>query len=266
MSAQHPLDVALELTERDGSLWGATSAAYANMIGPFGGVTAAAMLKAVLEHPEADGDPVSFTVNFAAAVADGDFELDATPMRLSRSTQHWFVTMSQGDAVVTTATAVLAVRKETWRSTEATFRPVPDDVPVFDNTFMPPWANNYAFRFAEGMDGMLGGQPQESSVTLQAVRDDPPRPLDFPALTALCDIFVPRVFVRRVEIVPIGTVSMTIHFHADSETVAAVGTDELVGEARGTVFNDRYFEQTAELWTESGTPLATTTQLVYFKA
>ncbi len=72
--------------------------AYANMVGPFGGVTAAQALAAVLAHPERLGEPVALTVNFAAALADAPFRVEARPARTNRSTQHWTVTMTQTGA------------------------------------------------------------------------------------------------------------------------------------------------------------------------
>jgi hypothetical protein len=52
---------------------GHTSQAYWNMIGPFGGATAAVMLQAALVHPERLGDPIALTVNFAGPIGEGDF-------------------------------------------------------------------------------------------------------------------------------------------------------------------------------------------------
>jgi hypothetical protein len=53
----HPFDqaIALEL-QPDGHWLGHTSPAYANMVGPYGGITAAQMLNAVLLHPKRLGD------------------------------------------------------------------------------------------------------------------------------------------------------------------------------------------------------------------
>ena len=48
---------------------GATHTAWLNMVGPFGGMTAAVMLQAVMQHPDRLGNPVSLTVNFCAGVA-----------------------------------------------------------------------------------------------------------------------------------------------------------------------------------------------------
>ena len=57
----------------DGQFRGHTSPAYANMVGPFGGVTAACMLQAPMKHAQRLGEPIALTVNFASALADGEF-------------------------------------------------------------------------------------------------------------------------------------------------------------------------------------------------
>ena len=130
----HPLDKALDLVHSDiqaGCFTGATSPDYWNMVGPFGGTTAAVMLQAVLRHPDLLGEPVAVTVNYAAAVGEGAFEILAVPVRTNRSTQHWTIQMSQAGAdgkpqVTTTGTAVTAVRRETWGTSDL---PMPEAPP-----------------------------------------------------------------------------------------------------------------------------------------
>jgi acyl-CoA thioesterase len=83
--SSHAFDQAIALrAQSDGHWLGHTSAAYANMVGPFGGVTAAQALNAVLQHPERLGEPVSLTVNFAAALADGPFTVQVRAARTNR--------------------------------------------------------------------------------------------------------------------------------------------------------------------------------------
>lgn len=65
-SSIHPLDEALALTSSaPGQFTGQTHPGYWNMVGPFGGVTAATLLQAVMQHPDRLGDPLSLTVNYA---------------------------------------------------------------------------------------------------------------------------------------------------------------------------------------------------------
>ena len=53
MSSQHLFDQAVALKmQADGRFLGHTSPAYANMVGPFGGITAAQAVNAVLQHPD----------------------------------------------------------------------------------------------------------------------------------------------------------------------------------------------------------------------
>ena len=82
----------------------------------------------------------------------------------------------------------------------------------------------------------------------------------------MCDVFFPRIFMRLGQIVPIGTVAFTVYYHADSAALAAHGDAEVIGQARGNRFHNSYFDQSAEIWTSAGDLLATTTQIVYFKA
>ncbi len=266
-SAVHPLDQAIALTPLDKDRWqGATSQAYANMVGPFGGTTGATLLHGVLSHDELLGEPVSLTVNFAAPVADGNFEVIARPVRTNRNSQHWWIEMVQEGEVVTFATAVTARRRETWASTEAGFPDVPpaSDLPVSAKEGRPAWTRNYDMRFVGG--DLLGepdrDYPSRSQVWMQ---DQPPRPLDFLSLSALCDAFFPRIYIRRPKLVPIGTVSLTTYFHADSEQLASAGSDPVLGVARANHFGKGFFDQSAEVWSRRGELLATTHQVVYFK-
>jgi acyl-CoA thioesterase len=268
MSTLHPFDQAIALETRDdGSFEGRTHPAYANMIGPYGGITAAQCLNAVLLHPERLGDPVALTVNFAAALADGPFVVRPRPARTNRSTQHWTVEMLQHDQVVVTATVFTAVRRETWSGHEARMPavPRPQDTPRTARHGVE-WLNRYEMRFLEGLiPKQWDDGTQDDSLTRLWVRDEPPRPLDFPSLTALADVFFPRVWLRRARLTPIGTVSMTVYYHADAAQLAAARPGYLLVQAQGQGFGGGYFDHGGQLWDESGTLVATTHQVVYFK-
>ncbi len=111
MTDLHPLDQATRL-ERDGNiLRGATSPAYANMAGPFGGATAAALLNAVMIDERRLADPIALTVNFCGAIVDGGFEIEARLIRGGKNTQHWSVELSQNGAIAATASARSPLRK-----------------------------------------------------------------------------------------------------------------------------------------------------------
>ena len=69
-------------------MWhGRTTADYWNMVGPFGGVTAATLLRAVQLHPDVPGEPLALTVNFAGPIEDGEFEVRAEPVRTNNTAE-----------------------------------------------------------------------------------------------------------------------------------------------------------------------------------
>ena len=58
---------------------------------------------------------------------------------------------------------------------------------------------------------------------------------------------------------------MTTYFHASQAQMAEAGTGYLLGQAQAQAFRHGFFDQTAQLWSEAGMLLATSTQLVYYK-
>ena len=127
------------------------------------------------------------------------------------------------------------------------------------------WAKLYDMRFTDGPVPATTVAPSASSATTLWVRDTDQRPLDFAALAAVCDVFYPRVFLRRGRFLPAGTISLTTYFHADRAGVDAVGGDFVLGSAHANAFSRGYFDQSAHLWSRSGQLLTSTHQLVYFK-
>ena len=265
----HPFDEAIRLTPLGGHRFaGATNPGYENMVGPFGGITNAVLLHAILLHPERRGEPVALTVNFAAPIQDGPFEIEAVPARTNRSTQHWSLQLLQGDDVQATATAVFALRREGWSAPEATLPsglPSPADTPRLPSKGLPVWVNRYDMRFIEGGLEKLDGTPRPESTSRLWVRDEPPRPLTFESLAAICDSFFPRVFLRLGRFVPAGTISMTTYIHADASVLEAQGDGYTLGLARGLHFRHGYFDQSAELWSQDNQLLASSHQMVYFR-
>lgn len=266
-TAEFDLDQAVALhSSAPGHYTGSTQAAWQNMVGPFGGITAATLMQAVMQHPQLLGLPISITVNFCAGVAEGAFSIHARPARTNRSTQHWTIEMLQGGEVVTTATAVTAVRRNTWCSDESPMPSVPPPEAVERKVFAPmPWVQRFEMRPIVGdLPQVWDGSEQESISRLWA-RDAQARALDFVSLTALSDLFFPRVFLRRATRVPIGTVSMTVYFHLGQAELDAVGTGYILGQARAQRFFNGFFDHSAQLWSQAGTLLATTHQVVYYK-
>jgi acyl-CoA thioesterase len=263
----HPLDAVIDIRPDGGrGADGGTVAEYGNMVGPFGGATAAFFLQVIDAQADRLGEPVTLTVNYAAPIADGEFHVDVDLVRTNRTNQHWTATLSQNGDVKSTATAVFGLRREVWSDTEAVMPTVAEP-----ELYPPPtwplgvaFLRNYDIRVIDGMP-RDDGPAAPSSLSTFWVRHDPERCLDFPALAALADIFYPRVFLRLGRSAPAGTISMTTYFHARAAELDRVGDDYILATARAQRFSGGYFDQHAQLWSRDGVLLASTNQIVYYK-
>ena len=267
--APHLFDDATRVTAGDSRWQGRTSADYWAFVGPFGGATAATILRALIDHPQRAGDPLALTVNYCAPIAEGDFDLDVRLVKANRSSQHWCVELSQdGGEVATLATAVFAERRPSWSHPQA---PYPGATPPEQTLpyakVAAPWVKQYDFRFVEGepKQGGTSAAPPDSHSKLW-IGDRVPRKIDMLSLTLMSDAFFARIFHARRELVPFGTVSLTTYFHASADDLAAEDITRVLAVADAKIFNKSYGDQNGELWSPNGKLLATTTQIAYFKA
>ncbi|OBG39255.1 acyl-CoA thioesterase [Mycobacterium alsense] len=266
MTGTHPFDDAVRLDQIDADVRrGRTHPEWENMVGPFGGITAAAVVRAVETHPDRIGEPLTLTINYAAPVADGVFDLSLRAVRTNRTNQHWNVELTQDGQVKATASAVFATVRDSWADTEAHPPKAPPPEPITPGALgdIVTWARLYDMRFVDGP--IPTGQPSPSSTTTLWVRDKEQRPVDYPALAALCDVFYPRVFLRRGGMLPAGTITLTTYFLADRRQLDGVGSDYVLATAHANRFFGGYFDQSAQLWSRDGALLATSHQVVYFK-
>ena len=243
---------------------------YWAFVGPFGGVTAATILRAIVQHPQRSGDPLSLTINFCAPIAEGGFELDVRLIKANRSTQHWSVELTQdGAEVAAFATAVFAAHRPSWSYQTA---PVPRATPFEQIRPYPKiatsWVGQYDLRFVEG-EPKLGDAPYAepaSAFTKVWIGDRVPRQIDALSLMAMSDAFFARIFHVRNQLVPFGTVSLTTYFHADAADLMAENITRVLGVSDAKIFHNSFGDQTGELWSPRGRLLATTHQIAYFKA
>jgi len=269
---EHLFDAATRVTAGDSQWSGHTSEDYWAFIGPFGGITAATMLRAIIEHSQRDGDPLSITVNYCAPIAAGPFDLDVRLIKANRSTQHWSVELTQqGGETAAFATAVFAVRRPSWSHQPAQrpdAPPVEQVRPYPKRSLTMSWVHQYDFRFIEGQPAFDSG-PQTtlaSSFSKLWICDTSPRRLDALSLLSMSDAFFARIFHVRNELVPFGTVSLTTYFHVDADDLLAEDARHALAVADANVFHKSYADQAGKLWSASGRLLATTQQITYFKA
>ena len=256
--ALHLFDDATRITAGDSCWQGKTSPDYWAFVGPFGGCTAATILRALIEHPQRAGDPLSLTGHFCAPVAEGAFDLDVRLVKANRSSQHWCVEMTQGGGeVAMLATAVFAERRPSWSHQQVAF---PSAVPFeqarrFPNTPMT-WSHQYDFRFVEGEPSFYGSPASSplDAFSKQWIGDHVPRKIDMLSLMSMSDAFFGRVFLARQELIPFGTVSITTYFHTAVGGTRCRGHHPSAGGSRRPDFPQELWRSARRIVVAFGTP------------
>lgn len=270
MTNTHPFDTAIALQESGIGEWdGNPGTAYSNFIGAYGGTVSATLLNAVLSDSRLHGHPVTFTVNFCAALGEQDFSVLTKLHRTGKYTQHWSLELTQGERTMATATIVCAARSETFSHQPAHMPAVngPETYDLLKTKGVSNWIQRYDFRFVSGTLALKSepNDPLEPSRTVAWVSDNPPRPLDHLSLAALSDSFFLRLMHIRGTMEPAGTVSITTHILATPDEIAAQGTDPILAVADGNRFHNNFHDQYMQLWGSSGKILATGSQIVWFR-
>ena len=237
---------------------------YEANTGMFGGWTSALLLKAVLNHSDANGSASAMTVNFIERIAPGETVLlSATRLGGSRSLAHWRcdVRREQDGALLATAAVVLANRRDTEQAIDFVMpdAPPPQDLPLSH----PPglFGRQVETRVIEGAPPF--NRPDMRS--LSWIREESGRPVDAIQLAFLSDVYAPRVFSISDGPRPSSTVTLSITFLAGQSELAAVGDDYVLSEVEGTRIEQAQVGSRSRLWSPQGTLLATSEQLCWFR-
>ncbi len=268
-------DVALRARD-DGTYDGSTDPAYTNLIGPFGGWIAGVLLAGVLAEPHLEGDPISSSTTFAAAIADGPFVVRPERVRTNRSTEFWTSTIEQHaeDGQVRRATASIALAKRrpmrSFSVARAPEAPPPETLERIDpGRLGSAWLRKFDMRPVRGHPLVRrASAPRDDTVHSMVgwVREVEGTTLDFVTLTALCDTTFPQIFGLVRERVPISTIVMNCFFHVTSAELADIGSEYILSEATISIARDGFFDERTMLWSRDGRLVATTEQIVWYKA
>lgn len=270
ISNQHPFDQATALVRtEDGKYAGRTNTDYANVVGTFGGTTAATLMRAVMESEARQGEPISQTVNFCGSIGEGDFEISTQVERAGKYTQHWSLKLSQQGEVKTTSTIVCGSRSDVFES-QLAIRPSAPDAEKCEplaTKGLINWLERYTFRFAEGPPSLTGVPLSKNGSTRSIlwVNDAPDRTVDILSVASMADCFFPRLLHLRGKMVPFGTVSMTTYFHATLGEIATIGAQPLLGAADANRIHQNFHDQQMQLWASGDNLIATGSQLVWYK-
>jgi acyl-CoA thioesterase len=248
----------------DARFTGAATPHFKNIIGPYGGWSAAILAKGLIEAAGPEMELVSITTDFLAGAREGPVALDVVCDRGGKNTQFWHASLTaQGDSNPSNrAMGILSRRRETIRWTEGSRpdAPAPEDC---DRANLPmAWSRTVEMRPTRSPPFHRDDNRTDS---LAWIRLDPARPLDAVALVALADTPTPRLFHVTGEFGMVATVSMTVYLHASPEDYAAVGSDYMLVETTAARGGRGFYDQHARIWSRDGRLLATTQQIVWYK-
>ena len=276
---EHPFDEAMQLLKvTDSSVGGSRYSctphkAYANMVGPYGGITAAQTLQSVMQDSKCVGEPVTLTANYTTPIKDQPFEIITSMKKTNRTTQHWNVDLVQEGSPAVTAMVITGIRRGNLQHLESPMPLVspPESLDRSKLSKAPlPWLSKYDMRFLKGEPNISPTAPKDGSVVADSesllwVKDVPDRPLDYVGLASICDVFAPRIFIHRSSYTPAGTISFTVYFHVDSDALKKIGSDFLLAQGRANIFYEGFSDQSVRIWTRAGQLIATGHQVCYFK-
>ncbi len=264
----HPFDASLALGAASSDAAGAavyrtrTSERYRNAIGPFGGWTAALLLRAVLHMPQARGVPLSLDAIFMGPIDDGEIEIRTVLLRQNRTVGFWRSELWQRARICAHAQVALSITRSGAALQDARMPavPSPDVVPEYVNPRVPvAWIKQYVFK---PVSGLLFSRAESMDARLW-LRDAEPRPLDAISLTAICDTPFPSPWIRLADQMPVSTVAFSVYFRASASDFAQAGSGFVLLDTRAAVMENGYVDQVTNVWSAPGRLLAQTQQLLW---
>lgn len=242
--------------------------AYWNWIGPFGGWTAAVLMKCMLQDARTANplmQPVSQTVDYMTGLKDDPLRIVTACDRAGRTTQFWSASLRPegAESAAVRSTAVFGERRRTRGFVEQRMpaAPPPETLPPFRfPADRVAWPQTYDMRIVHGNITVVN----ETMRSLTWIRDADRRPLDFISLAAIADSCFPRIYYRIEGPAPYSTISMTTYFHADAQDLAAVGDGHVLVDAFGKRAGSGFSDQHADIWSADGQLLAVSQQMAWY--
>jgi acyl-CoA thioesterase len=248
----------------DGTWHSATSPLYANRVGPYGGWIAALLAKA-LHATKPHGDLLQINVSFLGPCKDGPLTGRTRLLRAGRSVEFREAEFADSEHPVAHAVATFGVRRPSIAFGELTMPadiPQPEDLPKREIPGGPGFFNRIEAR----QFGFTPFAHNETTRSQAWVRDSDLRPLDAIALIAHADSPIPRSFLKLERPGVSATLSMNVFLHAKAADITAVGSGFIFTQSEARAGHDGIHDQVTSLWRRDGLLLATSEQLVWFKA
>ena len=233
--------------------------------GLWGGYAIGLAIRVLEAEPEARGEALSLTLNYAAGLPAGDLDIHTRRIRQGGSIGLWEVELrpAGSEEVGVHAMVTLARRPPTTPFAFAKMpdAPAPETLPAPE---IPIGAIHYGAKAFERR--MLDGFPPKvtgDARSLAWVRSRQ-APLDKALLGMMTDNSPPRA-MYALPAVRSTTLTLTAYLHATAEEIAEVGNDFILVEYDGRVGGGGASDERSSYWRRDGKLLATSEQLAWYR-
>jgi len=216
--------------------------------GTFGGLVLGTLLRAILRcEPDPERTARTLAGDICGPVLPGPANINVRMLRRGSSQSNLAAELTQGGAVLATATAVLSKPRPGPRQFMRT-PPSPEEwqgAPLLSIVppLAPPFFQHYEYR-SSGPLGFVGHPVPETAGWIR--EQSPPSRMDAPALIARMDAWWPTLFTIESGPRPCGTVQFTAELFADPASLDPAVP--LRYRAEMISMRDGFFVEARELW------------------
>jgi acyl-CoA thioesterase len=260
MPARFAADTSVSLVE-PGRYAGRVDPGWFVLRGPNGGYVAAIILRA-LEASVADPDrpPRSLTVHYLRPPAEGPVEVEVTTDRQGRLVSALTARLLQNGKVMATALAAFGAATPIAEYSDVAMPAAPPPtalpVPSADGPEIPI-RDRFDVRWAVGTPPPADGTGTGGNEVGGWIRFEDDQPVDYCAVAALTDAWMPAMFNRVGLTVAVPTIDLTVHLR----DVPPQRPDWCFVRFRTRLSLGGYAEEQGEVWSSDGRLLAHSVQL-----
>lgn len=235
--------------------------------GLWGGYAIGLAVRVLEAEPEAQGEALSLTLTYAAALPAGALDIRTRRLRQGGSIGVWEVEIAPAgsDQVGVHVMATLAKRPKTPDFAFASMPdcPPPESLPAPD--YYPATSQHFGAQAFErrSLEG-FPPRPSADSRSLAWVRARQGG-WDKALLGMVTDNSAPRAMYALGSEVMTTTLSLTVYLHATAEEIAGIGDDFILVECEGRVGGGGASDERSSYWRRDGRLLATSEQLAWYR-
>jgi len=228
-----------------------------------GGYIAAIILRALgMVVADAERTPRSLTVQYVAPPAEGPVRVAVAVEHQGRSITMLSARMYQDDRLLANALSAFAKPRLSieYRGEEMPAVPPPEEL----EPFSPPgfgmltFFARYHYRWAIGAAPFSGAAQARTGGWLRFAE---PYLVDYLAVAAFTDAWVPSIFPVLTTRAPVPTIDLTIHFRVRLPLPGATPDDFYFVHFQSRCASEGFFEEDGEVWSRDGTLIAQSRQL-----